>query len=130
MPTTPSESARPRRTAERTVPLTDAVVAIAMTLLVLPLVDAAGDVDTDQLGSFFSSHWNLLVSFGVSFLVIFAFWSAQSAAYHRLAGLDIEVPALRQLTMCWLLLIAFLPFPTAVLGREISSSSAPLYLAA
>ena len=109
--------------------MTDAVVAIAMTLLVLPLVEAAGEVDTGHLGSFFSERWNLLLSFGLSFVVIYAFWAAHSSAYHRLAAVEVDVPALRQLTMWWLLAIAFLPFPTAVLGREINASSAPLYLA-
>ena len=34
---------------ERSVGLTDGVVAIAMTLLILPLVEVAGEVDTDDL---------------------------------------------------------------------------------
>jgi len=130
----PTAAPRPFRAGpspERTVALTDAVVAIAMTLLVLPLVEAAGEVDTEHLGSFFGERWNLLLSFGLSFVVIYAFWAAQSAAYQRLAALDVEVdvPALRRLSLWWLLAIAFLPFPTAVLGREINSSSAPLYIA-
>ena len=37
---------------ERTVTLTDAVVAIAMTLLVLPLVEVSGDVDANHVREF------------------------------------------------------------------------------
>jgi hypothetical protein len=41
---------------ERTITLTDGVVAIAITLLVLPLVELAPDVDADGLGSVVGGH--------------------------------------------------------------------------
>ncbi len=113
---------------ERSIGLTDAVVAIAMTLLILPLVEVADEVDTNHPGEFLAEHWDLLLSFVVSFLVIYVFWTAHSTALRRLAGTDQEVPALRQLNMCWLLVIAFLPFPTAVVGREVTTTSAPFYI--
>lgn len=113
---------------ERSVGLTDAVVAIAMTLLILPLVEVAGEVDTDDLGGFLADRWDLFLSFIVSFLVIYVFWSAHSTAFRRLAETADEVPALRPLNMCWLLVIAFLPFPTAVVGRDLTTTSAPFYI--
>lgn len=113
---------------ERTITLTDAVVAIAMTLLVLPLVEIADEVDLAQPREVLTEHWDLLLSFVVSFLVIFIFWSAQGAAYRRLAESGATASGLRQLTMWWLLLIAFLPFPTAVIGRELTTVTAPLYV--
>ncbi len=113
---------------ERAITLTDAVVAIAMTVLVLPLVEVAPDVDTGRLGFFLASHRDLLLSFVISFLVIHAFWAAHGTAIRRLVSAEVTVPALRPLNMCWLLVIAFLPFPTAVVGRELTTSSAPLYI--
>jgi uncharacterized membrane protein len=113
---------------ERSVGLTDAVVAIAMTLLILPLVEVAGEVDTDDLEGVLAEHWDLFLSFVVSFLVIYVFWSAHSTAFRRLVGHAVEVPALRPLNMCWLLVIAFLPFPTAVVGRDLTTTSAPFYI--
>jgi uncharacterized membrane protein len=117
------------------VTLTDAVVAIAMTLLVLPLVEVSGDVDADHLRDFSSEHGNLLLSFVISFLVIYVFWAAHGTAFARLRAAqdedspDLEGPAsLRQLNMWWLLVIAFLPFPTALAGRDLTTSSAPLYI--
>ena len=113
---------------ERKIGLTDAVVAIAMTLLILPLVEVTGEVDADSPTNFLVHHWDLLLSFVVSFLVIYVFWAAQSTALRRLSGSSVDVPWLGPLNMCWLLVIAFLPFPTAVVGRDLSTASAPLYI--
>jgi uncharacterized membrane protein len=132
---------------ERTVTLTDAVVAIAMTLLILPLVEVSGEVEAGHLGDFFRDNTNLFVSFVVSFLVIYVFWGAHGHAFARLEAAErardkswsggedqaadagpVVVPMLRQLNMWWLLVIAFLPFPTAVVGGDLTTSSAPLYI--
>jgi uncharacterized membrane protein len=112
----------------RALALTDAVVAIAMTLLVLPLVEVAGEVDTNELGSFLSDHWDLFLSFVISFVVIYVFWSAHGVAFRRIENLHTEARALPLLNLWWLLLIAFLPFPTAVVGRDLNTTSAPLYI--
>jgi uncharacterized membrane protein len=112
----------------RVVTLTDAVVAIAMTLLVLPVVDTAGGVDTAHLGRWLGDHTNLLVSFAVSFVVIYVFWAAHGSALRRVETAQVEVPGLRQLNLGWLLLIAFLPFHTAVVGRDLDTTSAPIYI--
>lgn len=108
--------------------LTDAVVAIAMTLLVLPLVELSGEVGVNSLGWFFREHGDRLLSFVVSFLVIYVFWAAHSEAFRRLVAAHRDVPVLRTLNMCWLLVIAFLPFPTAVVGRELNTTTAPFYI--
>ena len=124
----PAETATQGPPLERSIGLTDAVVAIAMTLLILPLVEVAGDVDSERPADFLVQHWDLLVSFVVSFLVIYVFWAAHGTALRRLSGRGRDVPWLGPLNMCWLLVIAFLPFPTAVVGRDLSTTSAPLYI--
>jgi uncharacterized membrane protein len=115
-------------TVERRIALTDAVVAIAMTLLVLPLVEVAGDIDPDHLGDFFGDHWDLFVSFVVSFLVIYVFWAAHASSIRPLLGRDRQPTGLGALTMLWLLVIAFLPFPTAVVGRDLNTVTGPIYI--
>jgi uncharacterized membrane protein len=97
---------------ERTIMLTDAVVAIAMTLLVLPLVDAVPDVDLDDVGAFVGQHLSQFISFVVSFLVILLFWSAHQRLFNGL----------------WLFTVAFLPFPTALVGRGPTTSTTPIYI--
>jgi uncharacterized membrane protein len=105
--------------------LTDAVVAIAMTLLVLPLVEAVPEVDVDDVWSFASHHVSLFVSFAVSFLVILLFWASHRRIFDSVAAMT---PGLRLLNAAWLLGIAFLPFPTALIGRGPTTSSTPVYI--
>jgi uncharacterized membrane protein len=112
----------------RALALTDAVVAIAMTLLVLPLVEVAGEVDTNEPWPFLSDHGDLFLSFVISFVVIYVFWAAHGVAFRRVEDRQTEVRALHLLNLGWLLLIAFLPFPTAVVGRDLNTTSAPLYI--
>jgi uncharacterized membrane protein len=99
-----------------------------MTLLVLPLVEVAGEIDPDHLGDFFNQHWDLLLSFVISFLVIYVFWGAHAAAIRPLDAADRELPWVGVLTMLWLLVIAFLPFPTAIVGRDINTVTGPIYI--
>jgi uncharacterized membrane protein len=112
--------------AERIVMLTDAVVAIAMTLLVLPLVDLAPEADKVPLNDFLRTHGSELFGFALSFLVIAQFWAAHERAF---TGLQQTTSVIRRLTMLWLLGIAFLPFPTALVGRHTTNASAFFYLA-
>ncbi len=112
----------------RTIALTDAIVAIAMTILVLPVVDAASEADTAHLGRWLGEHSDLLVSFVISFLVIYVFWAVHAAALRQVEDRSDEVPFLAPLNMLWLLTIAFLPFPTAVVGHHLDTASAPFYI--
>ena len=105
--------------------LTDAVVAIAMTLLVLPLVEAVPEVDIHDVWPFISGHLSLFVSFLVSFLVILLFWSAHQRVFRHVTD---TTPTLRLLNVVWLLVIAFLPFPTALVGRGPTTSTTPIYI--
>ena len=99
-----------------------------MTLLVLPLVEVSNEVDTKAFGRFLGDHWDLFLSFAISFVVIYVFWSAHGVAFRRIENLGTEPRSLPLLNLWWLLLIAFLPFPTAVVGRDLNSTSAPLYI--
>lgn len=114
---------------ERTITLTDAVVAIAMTLLILPLVDVVGELKVDDLGSLWAENGQLLQSFVISFVVIYAFWTAHGTLSRRLreAGLD-GAPRLGVINLFWLLVIAFLPFPTALIGQDLTTTTAPVYI--
>jgi uncharacterized membrane protein len=112
----------------RALALTDAVVAIAMTLLILPLVEVSDEVDTREFGRFVDDHWDLFLSFAISFVVIYVFWAAHGVAFRRIEDLHTEPRALSLLNLWWLLLIAFLPFPTAVVGRDLNTTSTPLYI--
>jgi uncharacterized membrane protein len=117
-----------RNTLERTIMFTDAAVAIALTLLVLPLVDLAQEVDeSSSVGDVLADHWQDFFSFVLSFVVISSLWSVQRALWQLLADYDGLMLAL---TSVWLLAIVFLPVPTALLSTEsgLSATGTHVYL--
>ena len=96
----------------RVVFFSDAIFAIAMTLLVAGIDVPDGDRPlTARLGG----EWPQVLSFFLSFVVIGYYW----LAHHRLVAM---VERVRQpfilLNLVYLALIAFLPFPTALIGQE------------
>ena len=103
---------------ERTVNFSDAVFAIVITLLVLPLTAEVElpESTTDLAGEVWHL-WPRAVSFVVGFLVVGQFW----AAHHRMFGMVRHLDTgLIWLNLLVLLTVSFMPFPTAVLG-EFSS---------
>jgi uncharacterized membrane protein len=104
------------RSPERLVFFSDAVVAIALTLLVLPLADAVPEAaakHADSLEVITANQWKIY-SFLLSFVVIARLW----IFHHRLFE---QVKAYSQPLMvanlCWLLTIVVLPFPTEMIGK-------------
>jgi uncharacterized membrane protein len=101
--------------SDRMVAFTDAAVAIALTLLVLPLVDIVPDAARagEPATAVITDNLAPIGSFLLSFAVIAQFWSA----HHRLYGYEHRLtPALVQLNLLWVLTIAVLPFPTEMLA--------------
>lgn len=99
----------------RTVTFTDGLFAIAMTLLVVSLaVPTLSDTDSvGQLADKLSDDSATFVSFAISFAVIGRYWLAHHTYFSALARLD---RGLIGLNLIYLAFIAFLPFPTALLG--------------
>lgn len=101
---------------ERFKAFVDAVVAIAMTLLILPLLEAVSDAAGDGLstGRFFEEHAGQLLSFGLSFVLIAVFWMGHHRQYR-----DIEriTTPLLWINVAWMATIVWLPVPTAMLGQ-------------
>ena len=107
-----AEIAERTRYFERYVTFIDAIVAIAITLLVLPLVELTSDHHgtTSELLHENAAQFG---SFALSFLVIFRLWWSQ----HRLLRfvIDADKVVVRGLGL-WVLTIVFLPFPTALVA--------------
>jgi uncharacterized membrane protein len=117
------EQLAPRRTYDRdsvefarTVTFTDGLFAIAMTLLVVSLaVPTLTDNDSvGELADKLSDDSATFVSFAISFAVIGRYWIAHHTYFSALARID---RALIALNLLYLAFIAFLPFPTALLGK-------------
>jgi uncharacterized membrane protein len=122
------ESAR-TRDFERFLTFVDAVVAIAITLLVLPLVDVAGEVTShSDVGQVLSDHGDQFLAFGISFLVISRLWFAQ---HHVLRPVIASNRGVSFLLMLWLATIVVLPFSTALIAQVGHSAVAEiLYIGA
>ncbi|WP_433532238.1 TMEM175 family protein [Micromonospora sp. CA-263727] len=119
---------RRQRTLQRITAFTDGGVAIALTLLVLPLVNFADQSTAGQsVAELFADHLGDVLSFAVSFLVIALFWRTHRHLYEQLV--DYDEPLLF-LNTAWLMAVVFLPFPTARLFVEtrLRTDSAVLYL--
>jgi uncharacterized membrane protein len=99
----------------RTVAFTDGLFAIAMTLLVVSLaVPTLSDTDSvGQLADKLGDDSATFVSFAISFAVIGRYWLAHHTYFSALGRLDRPLIALN---LVYLAFIAFLPFPTALLG--------------
>jgi len=94
---------------------TDAVVAIAMTLLILPLTEAIPEASTKHLGTvvFLHEHQLQLLSFALSFVLIGMFW----LLHHRIFRADTPHSfAMSAVNFGWMFTIVFLPVPTAMVG--------------
>jgi uncharacterized membrane protein len=127
MPDSVAEEYR-KRSLERVTAFTDAAVAIALTLLVLPLVDIATDAATGEtVWDELSRHRGDLLGFVVSFLVIAQFWNGHRRLFEALDGYD---ERLLFINTIWLLFIVFLPYPTARLfvAADLRRDGALLYL--
>ncbi|GAA4359430.1 TMEM175 family protein [Angustibacter luteus] len=111
--TTEHETVR-ERDLDRLLTFVDAVVAIAITLLVLPLVELTSDVtEDDSVRELLHTHSDQLWSFVLSFVVIAQLWSSQHHAVRRMLRAD---PLVSRLLVVWMFTIVFLPFPTALVA--------------
>ena len=118
----PQENVAPgiqRGSAEfgRVVNFSDAIFAIAMTLLVLQIgvsgLSAGGGSVRDMLEAL-KDALPEIVSFAVSFYVIGRYWLAHHWFFSRLVRMDRR---LLSQNLVYLGLVAFLPFPTSLIGE-------------
>ncbi|MEU6802622.1 TMEM175 family protein [Streptomyces neyagawaensis] len=111
---------------DRLVFFSDAVVAIALTLLALELPVPHGASDAEVWRAF-REHLPDYGMFLLSFAVIAEFWVAHKWLYARIGGFS---PRLLWLNFVWLLGIILVPFATKVLIEESDYQvSAVLYAA-
>jgi uncharacterized membrane protein len=93
---------------ERIAFFSDAVFAIAMTLLVVQLSVPSGPAG--DLGHALRSRGSKSFAFGLTFLVIGQYWLAHHRVFRHIRRYDL---GLLWLNLVYLLGIAFLPFPSA-----------------
>jgi uncharacterized membrane protein len=114
------------RDLERFLTFVDAIVAIAITLLVLPLVEVGAEIGEGSVPELLAEHRIDILGFLLSFTVIARLWLAQ---HHIVRSLVRQSRPVVQLLLGWTLTIVFLPFPTAlVVGTSDDSVAKLLYI--
>lgn len=115
----PSEDGAAEPGAGRLVFFSDAVYAIAITLLVIDLrLVGSGELDSPALAQALWSMWPQLLSYVLSFLVIGSLWGSHHRKFRYINRYD---GRLVWLNLLLLMVIAFIPFPTSVLAESGNS---------
>lgn len=122
---TSPDSIERSRDLDRLLTFVDAAVAIALTLLVLPLVDLASEIGSDDsVWQVVRGHAGEFGAFALSFVVIARLWRAQ----HEIVRGAVEDRV--DIFWCligWALTIVFLPFPTALLAATGSQVATKIF---
>jgi len=102
---------------DRLVFFTDAVTAIAITLLILPLVDLVPEYvahhQSGTAGGFIHDYWTQIWSFALSFVIIARLWIANHGA---LEPVERQSTRLLVLEVAWAFTVVVLPLPSALIA--------------
>ena len=109
----------------RILALSDGVFAVAITLLIFAIAVPATTTDAG-LPKALLGLWPRYLAYVVSFVVIARFWVVHRLAFRLIARED---AMLVWLNLLLLMFVAFLPFPTAVLGEHSGSPAAAVLYA-
>lgn len=104
---------------ERLVFFSDAVVAIAITLLALELkvIPEGGQLTFADIGN----AWHKFAAFFVSFIIIAVFWVNHHRFFVYIKTIDSRVMVYN---MCWLLFIVLLPFTSSLISNDFFNKPA------
>ena len=113
---------------ERIVFFSDAVIAIAITLLVIELKvpEIASGRAVEELPGRLLELVPQMRSFAISFVVIGVYWLGHHRMFRAIVRYD---RGLMWLNLMFLFFIAFLPFPTSVLGQYGDTQIAVVFYA-
>ncbi|MDI5962317.1 TMEM175 family protein [Streptantibioticus silvisoli] len=114
MSTAKNEQALQARATDRMILFSDAVVAIAITLLALELPVPAGH-DVSAFWRSVRENDGHYLAFLISFAVIAASWSQHHRVFSTVKLVD---PRVRLINLFWLLMIVLNPFATKLLTTE------------
>jgi TMEM175 potassium channel family protein len=116
MTTTAQSSAAAGRDRDRIVNLSDGIFAIAITLLVLDLrvPDIPEGMVASELPAALLSLWPKYLGYFLSFVGISIFWVIHHSIFRPIRAYD---RTLLYLNFLFLMVVAFVPFPTSLLGE-------------
>jgi uncharacterized membrane protein len=122
------ERFEPGTQLERLIFFSDAVFAIAITLLVIDirLPDLAGEPGGPAAMDVLASLAGRIVTFVLSFAVVGLYWTGHHRIFAAVRDFDGRVVVLN---LAFLLFVAFIPFPTAFLGAYGNEPAGPVVYA-
>jgi uncharacterized membrane protein len=110
-----ARAGRDREDVERIAFFSDAVFAIALTLLAidLRLPDMAASLTSSELTDALVALWPKIYSFTLSFVVVFFYWYGHYRMFRAIRRPDAGLVAL---DAALLFFVVIIPFPTSVMG--------------
>lgn len=105
------------RAFDRLVSYSDAVVAVAVTVLVLPLVDIAGPTKDQPLGAVLIANAGSIFGLIFTFFVVTQMWVVHNRIINVADAYDAR---LLWLNTVWLVLIVLLPWPSRLIGDTLN----------
>ena len=112
--------AEQRRSFDRLVNFTDAVVAIAITLQLLPLADIPGPKEGESIWDVFGANYGQIYAFLLSFIIVIVMWVVHNRVFNVMERYD---GTILWLNIGWMVAIVFLPWPTAMYGDASSDDA-------
>jgi uncharacterized membrane protein len=109
---------------DRVISFSDGVMAIAITLLILPLTEIQRG-EGASLIDVVADNFTALLAFALSFAVIANYWTIHHAIFRPVRRHDARLIGLN---MLWLAAIVFLPFPTALIADGLDGGFATFYI--
>ncbi len=109
---------------DRVIAFSDGVMAIAITLLILPLTEVQRG-EGASLINVVADNFAALLAFALSFAVIANYWTIHHAIFRPVRRHDARLIGLN---MLWLAAIVFLPFPTALIADGLDGGFAAFYI--
>jgi uncharacterized membrane protein len=113
---TDNAAEKSQRETTRLEAVSDGVFAIAITLLVLELIQILHPQNREHLISYYLHHWEPFLAFLIGFLTILVCWINHHHVFTYIKRTDSNLPWVNGFV---LLMITFTPFPTAVLAEYL-----------
>lgn len=102
---------RSGRALDRLLNFSDAVVAVAITILALPLVDIAGPNEDQSMADILIAHLGQIQTFIVTFIVVGILWAVHNRVVNVLRAYD---SGIFWLSILWLMGFVFIPWPSSI----------------
>ncbi len=104
------------RAFDRLINMSDAIVAVAMTVNVLSIVQIQRTSNSESVWELVRDHVGQVGSFCFTFLIVGVMWLAHNRILNRMRGYDSTI---FRLNLAWLLLIVILPWPSTMYGISL-----------